>query len=70
METNGHRELTQPEIDALWHNQTQAEHGIALCRQALAEAKRDLCPHGVGWRDCHQHNGHVIAGQVIHEETE
>jgi hypothetical protein len=64
MTTNGHRELTQADIDALWHNQAgsrhdmndAAGHGIALCRAALAEAKRGLCPHGVGWRNCHQHN--------------
>jgi hypothetical protein len=55
MTTNGHRELTQPQIDTLWHNQTRAEHGIALCRAALAEARTRLCPHGVPWTNCHQH---------------
>jgi hypothetical protein len=55
------------ELDVLWHNQTRAEHGITACRQALAEAKRGLCPHGVGWRNCHQHNDHVVAGET--EET-
>jgi hypothetical protein len=64
--TNGHRELTQPQIDALWHNQTQAEHGITLCRQALAEAKRSCCPHGVPWHHCHQHNPNDASS----EETE
>jgi hypothetical protein len=47
---------------------TIARHGIALCRQALAEAKRNLCPHGVDWHHCHQHNGHVIASET--KETE
>jgi hypothetical protein len=67
--------LTQDEIDVLWHPSgtdytTVAQRGIQLCRTALAAAKTRNCPHGVGWRDCHQHNGHVIAGQVITEETE
>jgi hypothetical protein len=45
--------------------------GMASVRAAYTQATADLCPHGVGWRDCHQHNGHVIAGQVTHsEETE
>jgi hypothetical protein len=69
MTTNGHRELTQPEIDALWHNQTTTQHGITLCRTALAAARTRNCPHGVDWRNCHQHNGHVVAGEVV-EETE
>jgi hypothetical protein len=47
-----------------------AQHAIATARAALGATRANLCPHGVGWRDCHQHNGHVIAGQVIHEETE
>jgi D-mannonate dehydratase len=59
----------EAELDALWHNQTQTEHGITLCRAALATAKRNLCPHGVDWRNCHQHDGHVVAGEVI-KETE
>jgi hypothetical protein len=62
MTTNGHRELTQPEIDALWHNQTQAKHGITLCRQALAEARTRHCPHGVPWHHCHQHNPNQETG--------
>ncbi len=69
METNGRRPLTQPEIDALWHNQTRAQHGIQLCRNALAAAKTRLCPHGVDWRNCLRHDGHVVAGEVI-KETE
>jgi hypothetical protein len=68
---NTQKQLAQSDIDALWHNQTRAEHGIQACRNALAEAKRSCCPHGTLWRDCHQHNGHVIAGQVLSsEETE
>ncbi len=66
---NPQNTATQADIDDLWHNQNQAEHGIGLCRAALADAKTRLCPHGVGWRDCHQHDGHVIAGEVIKEET-
>jgi hypothetical protein len=53
---NDPKQLAQSDINALWHNQTTAQHGITLCRQALAEAKRSCCPHGVGWRACHQHN--------------
>jgi hypothetical protein len=34
---------------------TVAQRGIALCRQALADAKAGLCPHGVPWTNCHQH---------------
>jgi hypothetical protein len=64
-QTNGHRELTQPQIDALWHNQTQ--NGIALSRAALAEAKTRLIPHAVPCRNCHQHNGHVVAGGTVEE---
>ncbi len=48
---------------------TIARRGIALCRAALADAKTRHCPHGVDWRNCHQHNGHVVAGEVI-KETE
>jgi hypothetical protein len=43
--------------------------GIVDVRAAYAQATANLCPHGVGWRDCHQHNGHVIAGEVV-KETE
>jgi hypothetical protein len=46
---------TTAELDALWHNQTQAEHGIQLCRAALAAATAGHCPHGVPWTNCHQH---------------
>jgi hypothetical protein len=66
---NPQNAMTEPEIDALWHNQTTAQHGIAACRAALAAARTRLCPHGVGWRNCHQHNGHTIAGEVT-KETE
>ncbi len=42
---------------------------IAETLPLLADAKTRCCPHGVDWRNCHQHNGHVIAGEVI-KETE
>ncbi len=41
--------------------------GIIAARNAYLNATANLCPHGVGWRDCHQHDGHVIAGET--EET-
>jgi hypothetical protein len=44
--------------------------GLANVRAAYTRATADLCPHGVGWRDCHQHDGHVVAGEVLSEETE
>jgi hypothetical protein len=44
-----------------------AQHAIATARAALGATRAHLCPHGVGWRNCHQHNGHVIAGEVIKE---
>jgi hypothetical protein len=43
--------------------------GMTQVRAAYTRATARLCPHGVGWRDCHQHNGHVIAGEVV-KETE
>ncbi len=53
---NPQNTATQPEIDALWHNQTTAEHGITACRAALAAAKTRCCNHGVARRDCRQHD--------------
>jgi hypothetical protein len=32
---------------------------LAEIRDNLAEAKRDLCPHGVPWHHCHQHTDHA-----------
>jgi hypothetical protein len=43
------------EHEALYHRQTAAEHGIAACRAALAAVTAGLCPHGVDWTNCHQH---------------
>jgi hypothetical protein len=44
------------------------EAGRHAVRNALAEARAHLCPHGTLWRDSHQHNDHVIAGEVINSE--
>jgi hypothetical protein len=42
------------------HNRpyTPSDHRQALAeiRDNLAEARTHHCPHGVRWRDCHQHN--------------
>jgi hypothetical protein len=48
-------ELHPAEHDALWHNQTTAKRGIEACRAALTQATASLCPHGVPWTNCHQH---------------
>jgi hypothetical protein len=47
----------------------RVDHGPALAaiRDAYDKAMAGCCPHGVPWRNCHQHDGHVIAGEVIKE---
>lgn len=48
----------------------ERRHKINECKAIWRSTRSTLCPHGVRWRDCQDHEDRIVQGEVVSSTIE